>query len=216
VADTGTGIPESIHDRIFQPFYTTKGPDRGTGLGLSTVADIVRQHRGGIDFKSVTGKGTTFRVLLPAGASDVDPLRSVVEEPPPPKGSGERILLVDDEQAVLTMSQGILEAFNYRVTVARDGIEALAVHRREPDAFDLLVTDTMMPGMDGPTLIRYLKRLDPGLKVIAVSGLAEPLSPADVSELLVATLRKPYEGTELLRCIGRVLAAEMPERPRGS
>jgi len=206
VADTGCGIPPEIRDRIFQPFYTTKGPDKGTGLGLSTVAEIVKQHGGTIDFRSQIGMGTTFVVTLPACVGETsDAPKASAEESWVPKGNGERILLVDDEQAILTMSKGILEAYHYRVTVARDGLEALSIHRGQKGAFDLVITDTMMPGMDGPTLIRYLKRVEPALKVIAISGLAETASSLTDSDLLVGTLRKPYEGSDLLRLVGRAL-----------
>lgn len=207
VSDTGTGIPLEIRDKIFQPYYSTKGPDKGTGLGLSTVGEIVKQHGGNIRFTSQLGGGTTFLIELPADIGDNSPSDQVAGgTSSTPKGKGERILLVDDEQAVLTMSKGLLEAFNYRVTVARDGLEALSIHREQRGAFDMVITDTMMPGMDGPALIRYLKRSDPELKVIAISGLADSSSLLAAPENLAGRLQKPYEGQELLSLVSSVLS----------
>jgi CheY-like chemotaxis protein len=148
-----------------------------------------------------------FVIELPADAGDGVEVATPGESASLlPQGKGERILLVDDEQAVLTMSKGMLEAYNYRVTVARDGLEALSIHREQKGAFDLVITDTMMPGMDGPTLIRYLNRTEPSLKVIAITGLADPVPPATGTGNVVGTVRKPYEGIDLLRLVASALA----------
>lgn len=209
VTDTGCGIPPAIRDQIFQPFFTTKGAGKGTGLGLSTVAGIVRNHGGQIEVTSETGRGSSFRVLLPANVNAVEGVRGAVQ-PKPPKGSGQHILLADDEQAILLMTKGTLEAYDYRVTVARDGLEALSLYREQPAAFDLVITDSMMPLMDGPNLIRRLKQLNPAARIISISGLAEVAAdPGTVA----ASLRKPYEGPELLRVIAEVLAGATERRP---
>ena len=206
VSDTGTGIPPEIQEKIFQPFFTTKGSGKGTGLGLSTVAGIVEKHSGRIELSSEPGQGTSFRVFLPACPKD--PVATTrPRAATPPRGDGERILLVDDEQAVLLMTKETLEACNYRVTVARDGLEALSIYRQRTEPFDLVITDSMMPSMDGPTLTRMLHRLDPDVKIVAISGLAESLVVPDPSGgPVVASLRKPYEGSQLLVSIGEVFA----------
>lgn len=205
VSDTGCGIPLSIREKIFRPFFTTKETGKGTGLGLSTVASIVKDHGGSVELESEPGRGTTFKVRLPA-APESRPVPEHAVDIPPPKGRGQRILLVDDEQAVLTMSMGVLQAYDYHVTVAVDGLEALALHRRQAEPFDLVITDNMMPGMDGLTLMRHLNRVAPKLKVIVISGMAEAAPMNSESPNLAATLRKPYEGSELLRVVGEVLA----------
>jgi len=204
VTDGGSGVVPEIRDKIFQPFFTTKGTGKGTGLGLSTVAGIVKKHGGEITLTSDVGRGTTFRVFLPAcvDASEAAQKQDLVR---PPKGNGQHILLVDDEQAILLMTQATLEAFNYRVTVARDGLEALSLFRQQPASFDLVITDSMMPLMDGSNLIRYLHRLDHRVKVISISGTAGATEIMADSKPVVASLRKPYEGSQLLMLIGNVL-----------
>jgi PAS domain S-box-containing protein len=206
VTDTGGGIPPELREKIFEPFFTTKCAGKGTGLGLSTVAGIVKRHQGSIELTSEPGRGTTFQVRLPA-CTDKPVAATEPEAPKPPKGNGEHILLVDDEQAVLLMTKGTLEAFNYRVTVARDGLEALSLYRQATDRFDLVITDSMMPEMDGPTLTRYLHRMDPKVRVVAISGLAEVDAFAGLDGgPVVAALRKPYEGSHLLTIMGNVFA----------
>ncbi|HSH15615.1 MAG TPA: PAS domain S-box protein [Verrucomicrobiae bacterium] len=210
VTDTGSGIPPEIREKIFEPFFTTKGVGKGTGLGLSTVAGIVKRHQGRLELTSAPGRGTTFQVRLPA-CIDKPVAEAKRETPAPAKGNGEHILLVDDEQAILLMTKGTLEAFNYRVTVARDGLEALSLYRQATDRFDLVITDSMMPEMDGPTLTRYLHRLDPKVRVVAISGLAEvgAFSGLDGGPV-VAALRKPYEGSHLLMILGNIFAKAAP------
>lgn len=208
VSDTGEGISDDVAGSIFEPFFSTKAADKGTGLGLPTVARIVKSHGGVIEFDSQVGAGTTFRVLFPACVDDVEG-----DEAPrvltPSRGNGERILLVDDEQAVLLMTKGTLEAYNYQVTVARNGLEALTTYRREGGGFDLVITDSMMPSMDGRTLTRYLHAMNPAVKVVAISGLAESDTfSAAQPGVVKASLRKPYEGSELLLIIQKVLSGE--------
>jgi CheY-like chemotaxis protein len=205
VSDTGVGIPTDILPRIFEPFFTTKAVGEGTGLGLSTVHAIVKSHGGFITVQSEPGKGTTFRICLPADPA----LRSASEHPfvaKIPRGHGELILVVDDEAAVRMVTQQTLEAFGYRVLTAADGAEAVALFASHPEEISLVVTDMVMPVMDGPTTIAALLRMRPDLRIIAASGFNSTRS-SDSSEAsgIKHYLPKPYNTDTLLSLIRRVL-----------
>lgn len=197
VSDTGTGIATELLDRIFEPFFTTKEAGKGTGLGLSTVQSIVKSHGGSLEVLSQLGRGTTFKIQLPvAPATETERVRRKPQTPP--LGQGELVLLVEDELAILEITKELLESFNYRVLTATDGVEAVTLYRQHKGDVQIVVTDLMMPIMDGPALIRALRQLDPKAKVIAVSGLGSQARLAEVSDLNVqAYLTKPYS-TELL------------------
>ena len=170
VEDTGVGIPESIQEHIFESFFTTKGEGEGTGLGLTTVHGIVRDHGGFISFTSREGRGTTFEIHLPAG-----PEAQAGQEasPPPaaiPHGRGELVLVVDDEPEIRNANRRVLERHGYQVLAAKDGVEALAQFSAHQDEVRAIVTDVMMPQMDGLTLCRVLRRLRPATPVIVSSG----------------------------------------------
>lgn len=205
VTDTGTGIAPEILERIFDPFFTTKELGRGTGLGLSTVLAIVKGHGGFIDASSIVGKGTQFRVYLPAvKADELTPPREETLSP----GQGQLILVVDDEPAIREISKASLEAYNYQVLTANDGIEAIALYAQHKDDIDLVLVDLMMPVMDGPTTIRTLRKINPQVKVVAVSGLLSSNHlPSIVGTDLHAFLPKPYTAKELVKCLGDVLTA---------
>jgi len=204
VSDTGTGIPPEHLDKIFDPFYSTKAPGKGTGLGLPTVLGIVKSHGGFIQFKSEVGKGTCFEIYLPA-TPDAQPLAGPGRAPPP-RGQGELILIVDDEIAIRKVTTRILEASGYRVVSAADGTEALAVFMQNRTAVAAVVTDMLMPGMDGPDFVRVLRRIDPESRVIGISGMGEAMS-SDANESLAmsALLTKPFTGTSLLSVLHAVL-----------
>ena len=205
VSDSGTGIPADLLDRIFDPFFTTKEADQGTGLGLSTVMSIVKSHGGFLEVSSQVGRGTTFKVYLPAGApSETDTARR--KPAAPPAGRGELILLVEDELAILEITKELLESFNYRVVTASDGAEAVTLYRQRKGEIDIVVTDLMMPIMDGPALIRALRHLDPKARVIAVSGLGSQTQLADIGNLNVqAFLTKPYTTEVLMTALRQAL-----------
>ena len=169
VSDTGCGLPV---DRIFEPFFTTKEVGKGTGLGLSTVLGIVRSHGGVINVYSEPPKGSVFKVYLPAQPAG-DSAGPVAAAPPEalPRGHGELILLVDDEPAILEVTQCTLETFGYRVITAEDGAQAIALFAAHPHEVAVVITDIMMPVMDGPALILALRRIDPKVRIIAASGL---------------------------------------------
>ena len=203
VGDTGTGIPAEIVDRIFEPFFTTKEIGKGTGLGLSTVIGIIKSHGGFVKVYSETGKGTQFKVYLPALDT---PEKLPVEDSELPKGHGELILVVDDEVAIRDVTKTSLETYNYKALTASDGIEAVALYAEFRDEISVVLTDMMMPSMDGPTTIRTLQKINPQVKIIAVSGLASSDKLTKAASTGVNTfLSKPYTTKELLKTINGVL-----------
>ena len=202
VTDTGMGIPSEILDRIFEPFFTTKEIGKGTGLGLSTVIGIIKGHGGFVKVYSELGVGTQFQVYFPA----VDtPETLPIAESSLPKGEGELILVVDDEMAIREITKASLEAYNYKAITASNGIEAVAIYAEHRDQISVVLTDMMMPSMDGPTTIRTLQKINPDVKIIAVSGLSSSDKLAQAAGTGVKTfLSKPYTTQELLETIERV------------
>jgi PAS domain S-box-containing protein len=198
VADTGTGIAPSVLDRMFEPFFTSKATGQGTGLGLSTSLAIVKSHGGFIRVDSKPGKGSTFGVYLPALAQPAQPAASP-HPGSPARGAGELILVVDDEGAVLRMVSLILETFGYRVLPASNGNEAIELFAKHRGEIKVLFTDMTMPGMDGATLIRRVRELNPHLCVIASSGLGAHQA-AQVKGVM-RFLAKPYTATSVLKAI---------------
>ena len=206
IADTGEGIPREHLDRIFEPFFTTKEIGRGTGLGLSTVIGIVKSHGGFVAVASEVGRGSAFTVCLPAavGAAEGEMPSPTARE----LGQNELILVVDDEAPVLRAISLALEAHNYRVLTAHDGREALAVFAQHREGIRLVVTDIMMPGMSGVALIRALRALEPGLRIIAASGLHDQDRRDELALLgVTAILAKPCGQTELSSAVRKELAA---------
>lgn len=206
VADTGLGMPQHVIDKIFEPFFTTKDPGKGTGLGLSTVSGIVRGHGGFVNVYSEVDKGTQFRVFLPAAR--IEDLKQAEEESLDlPAGSGEMILVVDDEMAIREITRRTLEAFGYAVLTASDGTEAIALYAQKKDEIKLVLTDMMMPYMDGAATIRALQRINPQVKIIASSGLSENGRAAEMMGTGAKTfLSKPYTAEKLLKTIEAVLS----------
>lgn len=205
VEDQGCGIPQPTIDKIFEPFFTTKEVGKGTGLGLSTSMAIVKSHGGWIRVFSDGKSGSLFRVFLPAhpGSEKIPELPS---HPSPPRGSGEVVLVVDDEAAIRQVAARILESFGYRVKLAADGIEALTTYREDPGGIDLVLTDMMMPGMDGATTIRALAEINPEIRVVAVSGITSHGEAAlELGGCVKAFLPKPFTAESLLETLGAAL-----------
>ncbi|MBK1987072.1 response regulator [Sphaerospermopsis aphanizomenoides BCCUSP55] len=204
VTDTGIGIQPAIIDRIFEPFFTTKEFGKGTGLGLSTVLGIIKSHGGFIHVYSEEKKGSQFKVYLPAQNST-----EIIEDPKISltQGKGELILVVDDETAICDITKKSLEAYNYKVIIAHNGIEAIALYVEYQNEISLVLTDIFMPSMDGLTTIRTIQKINPYVKIIAVSGLAtsDKISAADDIGVK-AFLSKPYTATQLLQTITTVLS----------
>ena len=216
VTDEGIGMRLEIIDRIFEPFFTTKEPGKGTGLGLSTLIGIVKDHGGFIDVQSVVGKGSCFRVLLPAMVGKIE--ASFVESSPDlPFANNELILAIDDELAVRKITKLTLESYGYRVLLASDGSEAVSVCAQHKGRIKLVITDTMMRVLDGPATVRALKRIDPSLKFIAVSGMidADRMGNANYDQD-ITFLQKPYTMRKLVTAVSAALhpplRAVMPRR----
>jgi PAS domain S-box-containing protein len=206
VVDDGTGIPIEIQDRIFDPFFTSKEKGKGTGLGLSTVHSIVRGHGGFMAFDSGQGRGTQFDVYLPALASKERP---TTDEPVPaiPLGSGETILVVDDDVSILQITRQILESYDYKVLSANSA--AAAVQEAQNDqavAIRLVLTDLDMPAMGGAELVAALRRAHENLPVVIMSGLPPLRDSPEVVRLGVqGVIGKPFNAEELLSQIREVL-----------
>jgi PAS domain S-box-containing protein len=205
VSDTGVGIPAEVIDKIYEPFFTTKEYGKGTGLGLSTAVGIIKGHGGFINVYSEVGKGTQFRIYLPAvgpGSAQQAGERSVEL----PVGHGETILVVDDEAAIREIAKGTLHAFGYEVLTAGDGAEAVALYARDAGKIKVVLVDMMMPFMDGSATIRALQRLDTGVRIVATSGLPTDAKGLDAFRKNVkAFLPKPYTAEKLLVTLAEAL-----------
>ncbi|HKA22807.1 MAG TPA: PAS domain S-box protein [Blastocatellia bacterium] len=208
VADTGVGIPADVLGRIFEPFFTTKELGKGTGLGLPTIRAIVKGHDGFINVYSEVGKGTEFRIYIPAATTtEAKSLAGV--QPDVPVGHGELILIIDDELPILEVARKTLEENGYKVLTASDGAEGLALYAEHRKEVDAVLIDMVMPYLDGAATIRALRKLDPAVKIIASSGLAANDKLFEDSAVGVRTfLSKPYSAEKLLRALSEILAAQ--------
>jgi PAS domain S-box-containing protein len=198
VADTGVGIPPDLLDKVFEPFFTTKEVGKGTGLGLSTVLGIVRSHGGFLNVYSEVGKGTRFKVHLPA--VEASTLQSTFQrETEMPRGNGELILIADDELPIREIIRLTLESNGYKVLTASDGTEAVAIYAQERENIKALMIDIMMPYMDGPATVRALQKMNPDVRCMAVSGLMDNDKVAEMSDTgKISFLPKPFTTEQLL------------------
>jgi CheY-like chemotaxis protein len=205
VRDSGLGMDEETRQRAFEPFFTTKAPGKGCGLGLSTVYGIIKQHGGCIAVESAPGRGAAFSVYLPRIEAAIEAPRVDAGRGPFPGGE-ETILIAEDEEAVRGLVCEILRRLGYRVLVAGDGVEALALSQRFPDRIHLLLTDVIMPGMDGRELAERMLAVRPDTRTLFMSGYAEPPIPNDV------LLQKPVTPDALARKVAEVLRQPAPYR----
>jgi CheY-like chemotaxis protein len=167
VADTGVGIDKEDQKRIFEPFFTTKEMGRGTGLGLASVYGIIKNHGGYINFYSEKNQGTTFTIYLPASEAEViQEKESIVSIM---RGTG-TILLIDDEEMIISVGQELLTELGYKVLIAQSGLEAIEIYRQKYQDIDLVIMDMIMPGMGGGEAYDRLKEINPGVKVLLSSG----------------------------------------------
>lgn len=205
VKDTGTGIPPEVLDRIFEPFFTTKEVGKGTGIGLSTLHAIVKGHAGFVSVQSEVGKGTEFSVYLPAVEANAAE-QTEVQERTIPNGSGELVLIADDEPTIRDITKDSLERHGYTTVLAADGVEALSMYLQHRDDVKIVLLDMIMPFMDGPTAIRALEKVNPDVKVVAVSGSSDKLKAAEAAARKpIKFLPKPYTTDKLLFTLNEAL-----------
>jgi two-component system cell cycle sensor histidine kinase/response regulator CckA len=207
VTDTGTGMSPEIKSKIFDPFFTTKPVGQGTGLGLATVYGIVKQTGGFIDVDTELGRGTTFRIYLPRFRGETAAPVEAAQPAPRDVTGQDTILLVEDEEAVRSFAARALRMRGYHVLEAGGGEEALEIVRDPSVHIDLVITDVVMPNMDGPTLVRHVQELKPGLAVIFMSGYAEEaFRKSDQSSEDIHFLPKPFGLKQLAAKVKEVLS----------
>jgi two-component system cell cycle sensor histidine kinase/response regulator CckA len=208
VSDTGVGMDAKTAERIFEPFFTTKELGKGTGLGLATVYGVVKQHEGFIHLYSEPGRGTTFRVYLPASNGTAEP-RQPKRDEQIPKGT-ETILLAEDNEGLQEAAKEMLERLGYRVILASNGAEAVQIFTNNPGQIDLIILDVVMPKVSGPEAFSQMASVQPDLRVVFSTGYtAEAASLNFLTEQGASVLQKPYS----LKNLGQIVRANL-DRPR--
>jgi PAS domain S-box-containing protein len=220
VSDTGTGMTPEVLNRIFDPFFTTKEAGKGTGLGLTTVQRLVKGQNGFIEVATEVGKGSCFAVHLPAVEVGVEDRTGPARPAALPTGKGELVLVVDDEASIRQLAETILTSHGYRVVTACDGAEAVGVYGRHFADNPVVVTDLMMPVMDGAATIRALRAIRPEVKVVVMSGTfqSSQVDPRESGLDAQAFLEKPYTAQSLLQTVRGVIRGQKddtPERGQG-
>jgi two-component system, cell cycle sensor histidine kinase and response regulator CckA len=197
-------MDEGTQRRVFEPFFTTKKMGRGTGLGLSTVYGIIKQHNGWINLESRAGKGTTFCAYFPEATGLPEEVREIPETAPPGKGK-ETVLFADDEELIRDLGRQVMEMHGYTVFLAEDGMRAIELFRSNREAIDLVVLDLTMPQRSGMEVLREIRKLAPGIRVILSSG-SLPAEPAPGTTFLP----KPYRADMLAKAVRSALDAPPP------
>ncbi len=209
ISDTGCGIPKEIIERIFEPFFTTKEKGKGTGLGLATVYGIIKDHKGYITVQSGVGKGTTFDIYLPVSGKTA--YKTILPQQFFLSGH-EKILVVDDEEEVLKFIKDILETHGYKVIPARNPLAAVDTFKKLSGEIDLVITDIVMPLMQGKELINNLKAIRPDIKIIAISGYSDEIITKDKTTIN-EFVKKPFEVNQLLSIVRRLLDTGIRDLP---
>lgn len=203
VSDTGSGMDQGTLERIFDPYFTTKEKEVGTGMGLAVAHGIIKNHRGAITVQSEPGKGSTFQALLPLVEMEFEPQVEALDAYPL---GNERILFVDDEEPIMDLGKRMLGHLGYDVVALTSSMEALAVFREKPKQFDLVITDQTMPGLTGKMLTEEVMRIRPDIPVILCTGFSEQISPEKAKALGIrGFLFKPLIISDLANAIRRVL-----------
>jgi len=207
VSDTGVGMEKNLLNSIFEPFFTTKARGQGTGLGLSTTRSIVRNHQGFMEVTSEPGKGSTFKVALPS----LGHRRFTVTSPPQEtltEGNGETILVIEDEASILSIVQQVLETFGYKVIIATHGQDGVLLYQDRFQEIDLVISDMMMPVLDGPKVIAHLREINPEVRIVAISGLPKEdifMETRIHPDELAGFLPKPFSADVLLSTVASAL-----------
>ncbi|MGH2569143.1 MAG: hybrid sensor histidine kinase/response regulator, partial [Bacteroidota bacterium] len=205
ISDSGAGIPQHLLQKIFEPFFTTKEVGKGTGLGLSSSYGIVRSHGGFVSVYSEVGKGTQFKVYIPALPSPAAQ-RAAEAAPDLPAGNGETILVIDDETSILEITKSTLESFGYRVLTGADGAEGVVLCAKHAGEVRAVICDMNMPLMDGPATIRAVRKILPRVNIIAVSGFMKDEQAIELeSGENIRFLPKPYSAEKLLTQLASIL-----------
>lgn len=214
VSDTGMGIPEEMQDRIFEPFFTTKETGKGTGLGLAVSYSIVRAHGGWMHFYSEIGRGTEFKIYLPVTKESVGYVaarKNDAGDQVLPRGT-EAILLVDDEEIIRNLGKLILGGLGYRVILASNGEEAVAIYEKRRDEVALVVLDKIMPGMDCMQTYRMLKKINSKVKVVISSGYSQDEAQKFRDSGVLGFLNKPYNGADMARVVRSVIDSDTADK----
>jgi len=204
ISDTGCGIDPTVLEKIFNPYFTTKGQGKGTGLGLSVVYGIIKEHGGDIKVYSELGKGTTFNVYLPLMETSSE--RVPVEKKKSNETGNERILLVDDEEPIIRLEKQMLERLGYHVTSHISSVDAFDAFRANPDGFNLVITGLTMPSMTGDQLARKMLLVKPNIPIIICTGYSEKITKEIAGAIGVkSVLMKPIVRSELAQMVRKVL-----------
>ncbi|MGZ8449416.1 MAG: PAS domain S-box protein [Candidatus Deferrimicrobiaceae bacterium] len=210
LSDTGVGIPPENIPRIFEPFFTTKEAGKGSGMGLAMAYGIVKNHGGSLDVRSALGKGSTFRLLLPASAKEIPPPPSAIKEEPAAGGT-ETVLFVDDEESLRVLAMEMLGRLGYRVLTAGNGFEAVKIFRERRAEIAAVILDMIMPGMGGEETFHRLKEIDPAARVLLSSGYAVEGRPQTLlSAGAAGFLQKPYRVGTLAAALRRTIGGKEP------
>jgi signal transduction histidine kinase len=212
VSDTGCGIPTEGRDRLFQPFYTTKGIGEGSGMGLAMVAGLVRTYQGHVLLQSEPGQGSRFRLLLPPAADvevEADPIPAAASHARPIPDA--RVLVVDDDDAIRLFLSELLHNNGAEASACESAESAFELFEQSPSGFDLIISDLSMPGMDGVEFIRHVRRLDQAIKIVLCTGYADAIDEQIQEQLDIATvLLKPVDPEALLETLRSILAMSSP------
>ncbi len=208
VEDTGIGIPPQTLARIWEPFFTTKGVGKGTGLGLSTVRGIVENYKGFVVLNTEPGRGTSFRVYLPAAdVAEIDDSDSSTH-PFAVRGNGELVLIVDDEVRIRETAAATLAHYGYRVLIAKDGTEALALFAARTNEIGVVITDFNMPNLDGAAVAKVVRQMNPKVKILAMSGMNSGGRSPQMQSFEGPFILKPFKAEALLLAVDKLLHAE--------
>jgi len=202
ISDNGVGMSDDVRERIFEPFFTTKEMGSGSGLGLAVIHGIIKQHGGYISVASEPGKGTTFRLFFPVGKENG--IKADETEPDGKSEGSETILLVEDEEQVRGMASRILRHYGYKVLEAGDGKSAIDIALKHPNLIDLLITDVIMPNLNGKDVFNALAKIQPGIKVLFISGYAENIIGGLLEEN-IPFLQKPFAKSDFVKKVRWVL-----------